>query len=114
MTSSDTYNEAVGRRLRQIRKQRGLSLQDVQRLSEGGRQPFKCTYRCLRTCNPAKAPYCIARALRNAILGDIDNAIIFAGSNVSRIDRILSVRELIDEIVTEAARELGARDLVAA
>lgn len=33
-----TYNEQVGRRLRSIRKQRGLSLQDVQRLS---RQEFK-------------------------------------------------------------------------
>lgn len=30
-----TYNEKVGARLRTIRKQRGLSLQDVQRLSEG-------------------------------------------------------------------------------
>jgi transcriptional regulator with XRE-family HTH domain len=33
-----TYNEQVGLRLRSIRKQRGLSLQDVQRLSE---QEFK-------------------------------------------------------------------------
>ena len=32
------YNELVGKRLRSIRKQRGLSLQDVQRLSE---QEFK-------------------------------------------------------------------------
>lgn len=32
---STTYNEQVGARLRTIRKQRGLSLQDVQRLSEG-------------------------------------------------------------------------------
>ncbi|HSR15521.1 MAG TPA: helix-turn-helix domain-containing protein [Gemmatimonadales bacterium] len=30
-----TYNELVGARLRSIRKQRGLSLQDVQRLSSG-------------------------------------------------------------------------------
>lgn len=29
-----TYNQQVGKRLRSIRKQRGLSLQDVQRLSE--------------------------------------------------------------------------------
>jgi transcriptional regulator with XRE-family HTH domain len=29
-----TYNEEVGKRLRSIRKQRGLSLQDVQRLSD--------------------------------------------------------------------------------
>jgi len=33
-----TYNELVGKRLRSIRKQRGLSLQDVQRLSS---QEFK-------------------------------------------------------------------------
>jgi len=33
-----SYNEMVGKRLRSIRKQRGLSLQDVQRLSE---QEFK-------------------------------------------------------------------------
>jgi transcriptional regulator with XRE-family HTH domain len=30
-----TYNESVGSRLRSIRRQRGLSLQDVQRLSNG-------------------------------------------------------------------------------
>ena len=33
--TTPTYNQAVGARLRAIRKQRGLSLQDVQRLSEG-------------------------------------------------------------------------------
>ena len=32
---SATYNELVGARLRSIRRQRGLSLQDVQRLSSG-------------------------------------------------------------------------------
>ncbi len=32
---SPTYNELVGSRLRAIRKQRGMSLQDVQRVSEG-------------------------------------------------------------------------------
>jgi len=37
-TTVATYNEQVGQRLRSIRKQRGLSLQDVQRVSE---QEFK-------------------------------------------------------------------------
>ena len=35
MGVTPTYNELVGARLRSIRKQRGLSLQDVQRLSSG-------------------------------------------------------------------------------
>jgi transcriptional regulator with XRE-family HTH domain len=34
-TDNGSYNEKVGARLRTIRKQRGLSLQDVQRVSEG-------------------------------------------------------------------------------
>ena len=35
MGVTPTYNDLVGARLRTIRKQRGLSLQDVQRLSSG-------------------------------------------------------------------------------
>ena len=35
MGATPAYNELVGARLRSIRKQRGLSLQDVQRLSNG-------------------------------------------------------------------------------
>ncbi len=37
---TDSYNEAVGRRLRSIRKQKGLSLQDVEANSE---QEFKAS-----------------------------------------------------------------------
>jgi transcriptional regulator with XRE-family HTH domain len=35
MEAVESYNQLVGSRLRSIRKQRGLSLQDVQRLSSG-------------------------------------------------------------------------------
>lgn len=35
MEETESYNQSVGSRLRSIRKQRGLSLQDVQRLSGG-------------------------------------------------------------------------------
>ena len=48
---------------------------------------------------PAQSPSVAAR-------GDIDNAVIFAGSNVSRVTKIVSVKELMDEIVNEALREL--------
>jgi transcriptional regulator with XRE-family HTH domain len=37
---TDSYNQAVGRRLRAIRKQKGLSLQDVEAISE---QEFKAS-----------------------------------------------------------------------
>lgn len=60
----------------------------------------KC-YRCIRTCDAVNTPYCITKALINAVKGNVDEALIFCGSNASRIERIVSVRELIDELVTE-------------
>jgi len=68
--------------------------------------PFKCNYRCIKTCNPKTAPYCIAKALFNAVIGNLDEAVVFAGSNVSKVKKIVSVEELMDDIVSETIEEL--------
>jgi nitronate monooxygenase len=80
----------------------------VARLLRGEREPFHCGYQCLKTCDPSTAPYCIAKALFNAVKGDIEHAVVFAGSNVSRVDEIVSVRELLGRFVAEAEVELSA------
>jgi nitronate monooxygenase len=67
-----------------------------------GEIKFKCNYLCLKTCDPKTSPYCIADALTNAASGDFENGFVFAGSNVHRIDKIVSVKALIDELVKEA------------
>jgi NAD(P)H-dependent flavin oxidoreductase YrpB (nitropropane dioxygenase family) len=72
----------------------------------GERKEFNCNYRCLRTCDPATVQYCIAKALIDAVEGDIDHAVVLAGTNISRIHEIVPVKQLIDEIVAEAAGEL--------
>jgi nitronate monooxygenase len=77
------------------------------KILRGEGAPFICDYQCLRTCNPAEVPYCIAKALVNAAKGDLDEGIVLAGTNVTRIKKIVSAKELIDEIVTEAAAELA-------
>ncbi len=69
----------------------------------GNGKPVRCQWRCLKTCNPAKTPYCIADALVNAKRGNIDNGLVFCGKNVSRVDRILSVNELIGNLRDEFA-----------
>lgn len=79
----------------------------VEEMLGGGRRPISCNYQCLRTCDPQKAPFCIAKALIDAVEGDIDNAIVFASSYVSRIKKIVPVKDLIDEITSEAERELA-------
>ncbi|MCK5160992.1 MAG: nitronate monooxygenase [Candidatus Aureabacteria bacterium] len=80
----------------------------VEKIMQGVKFPFVCKYKCLKTCDPKKAPYCIAKALLNAVKGDLDNAVVFAGSTVSRIKKIVSVKELIDELVTETELALRA------
>ncbi len=77
------------------------------KMIQGGRAAaFACNYQCLRSCNPKTAPYCIAKALFNSVSGNLDEAIVFAGSNVSRVKEIVSVKDLIDEIVSETIKEL--------
>ena len=73
----------------------------------GERKEFTCNYKCLRTCDPATVPYCIAKALIDAVEGDIDHAVVLAGTNVSRVTKIVSVKDLIDEIVAETIEELN-------
>ncbi len=78
----------------------------IDRVMHGDRVPVKCNYRCIKTCDPKTAPYCIAKALFDAVIGNLDEAVVFAGSNVSRVEKIVSVEELMDGIVNEATEEL--------
>lgn len=71
----------------------------------GERKDFECHYRCLRTCDPSAVQFCVAKALIDAVEGDIDNAVVFAGTNVSRIKEIVTVKQLMDQLVQEALKE---------
>jgi len=65
------------------------------------RLQIKCPYKCLSACKVSEAKYCIALALVNAYFGDVDHGLIFCGQNAYRIDRIVTVKELIFELLTE-------------
>ncbi len=60
-------------------------------------KPGKC-FNCLEKCNPAEVPYCITKALTDAVCGDTENGLVFAGANVGRIKHIVPVHELIEEL----------------
>lgn len=57
----------------------------------------KC-YNCLAPCNPADTPYCISKALINAVKGDVDEGLVFCGENAYRIDKITTVNAIMDEL----------------
>lgn len=59
--------------------------------------PSAC-YQCLSDCNIPNIPYCITSALVSAAKGDVDNALLFCGSNADRIDKITTVKELMEEL----------------
>ena len=80
----------------------------VEKIKQGLTMPFKCSYRCLRTCEPGKAPYCIAKVLANAAKGKMDESFVFAGSNAYRCNEIVPVKVLVERLTEELALALAA------
>mgnify|MGYP000504207700 FL=1 len=83
-------------------------LEDV---SRGVRKPFKCSWKCLKTCQLKKAPYCIASALTNAKKGNLLEGFSFAGVNAYLSEKISSVREVIASLIEEYDRSLVENQL---
>jgi len=67
-----------------------------------------CPYHCLTVCKVAEAKFCIAQALVNAYKGDIDHGLVFCGQNAHRIDKIVTVKELISELLVDL--EIALKD----
>lgn len=80
----------------------------VDRILSGEKEKFHCLYHCLATCEPDKSPYCIAQALINAYRGNMRAGFATCGANAYRIDRIVSVRELIRDLVDECRQYLSS------
>ena len=72
------------------------------------RVPPKWCVDCLEPCVPKTTVYCISEALMNAADGKLDeHALVFTGINGHRIDKIMSVKEVIAELMQEYARHKG-------
>jgi nitronate monooxygenase len=67
----------------------------------GQKQPYKCAYHCIHTCDYKNTPYCIAHALISARNGRFNSGFAFAGSNAYRITEIVSVAELMSTLKAE-------------
>ncbi len=73
----------------------------LQRLADSGRIPPQFCSRCIKSCKPAETPYCITRALIEAVKGNWQDGLFFCGSNVGRIDRMMHVDELMAELCSK-------------
>lgn len=66
--------------------------------SEEGRIPSSHCILCMKPCTPSTTPYCISEALIHAVEGDVEQGLVFAGSNAYRVDHMMSVHDLIQEL----------------
>lgn len=69
----------------------------IQRVEEA-KAPIRKCYNCLKKCNPAEVPYCITKALIDAVKGDVENGLVFCGANTGRIWEMTTVHDLIQEL----------------
>jgi nitronate monooxygenase len=81
----------------------------ITKVREGKKQPKKCPFKCIKTCDISKSPYCIIVALINALKGNFDSGYAFAGTNAFRATKISSVKELFNAILMEyKSKEISA------
>ena len=73
----------------------------IQKVKDGKKQPKKCPFKCIRTCDITKSPYCIIVALVNALRGNFESGFAFAGSNAFRATKISSVKEIFQSLHKE-------------
>ncbi len=74
-------------------------------LRENNAPKVHCVSNCVAPCNRGKEAkavgYCIADRLSDAYLGDLEKGLYFTGSNGYKIEKIISVKELMDELVCD-------------
>jgi len=73
----------------------------IQKMKDGKKQPLKCPFKCIKTCDISKSPYCIIIALVNALKGNFENGFAFAGSNAFKATKISSVKEIFQSLLKE-------------
>jgi NAD(P)H-dependent flavin oxidoreductase YrpB (nitropropane dioxygenase family) len=73
----------------------------------GVKETFTCPWKCLKTCDFKHVPYCIALALTNAKDGKLDKGFAFAGANAYRVDKMASVKEIINALQEEYSEKIA-------
>lgn len=66
------------------------------------REEITRCYRCLSHCNPKEIPYCITKALIEAVRGNVDNGLIFCGQRVGDLKKMTTVHDLMLELIGES------------
>lgn len=94
---------------------RAIRNEFIKRVERENQPVLKC-YNCMKKCNPKEVPYCITKALVDAVNGDINNGLIFCGANVGRINEMTTVHELMEELINpkeKVSKKYGIKGMYA-
>lgn len=73
----------------------------LEKVKLGMKQPIRCPFKCIKTCEISSSPYCIITALINAFKGNLNNGYAFAGANAYLSTKLESVKEVFQSIKDE-------------
>lgn len=70
----------------------------LKKVEDEARVKVKKCYGCVHKCDPATTTFCITTALINAVTGNLDEGLIFVGSNAYRATHLETVHEIFEEL----------------
>lgn len=86
---------------------RALKSPLVKKVMSGTKIPPVSCNNCIKSCPKGnQTPYCISQALIDAVNGIWESGLFFCGSNVSRVKKLQSVEDLMNEIMSEYRKEM--------
>ena len=80
---------------------RAIGSRFIEKVKLGYKQPIRCPFKCIRTCDVSSSPYCIITALINALRGNFENGYAFAGTNAYLATKIISIKQTFNDILRE-------------
>lgn len=88
---------------------RGVMNDFMRKNKERGNVSINKCLNCMIPCTPLDTPYCISEALIQSAQGNLDHGLIFVGSNAWRIEKMTTVKNLIQELISEANQALEVK-----
>lgn len=77
---------------------RAINNKLIKELEHGRIKPSRCI-NCLKPCDPKTTDFCISEKLIETATGDVENGLVFCGSRVDEITSLLSVKEVLENVM---------------
>ncbi len=84
----------------------------VEDILKGIKKPVNCPWKCLKTCDYKEVSFCIAQSLFNAAQGKMEEGFAFAGTNAYLTEKIISIKEVFEQLKDEYYQEQQLENIV--